>query len=96
MKYPVINGMKECGNCNEVLPLDRFSFTSPRKGHKKGYRSACKKCRSKQVHQKVMERKLEMFPNIYIQCTNESCNYIWDRGRDKWCPKCGHAGESNA
>lgn len=40
IKYPVINGKKECGNCHELKILDEYNKT---KNH---YESKCKKCRS--------------------------------------------------
>lgn len=35
-------GMKRCGRCNEVLPLERFN----RRSGAAGYRSACRSCQS--------------------------------------------------
>lgn len=39
IKYPVINGRKECGSCGEMLPLDQYDKA------RRHYTSACKSCR---------------------------------------------------
>jgi hypothetical protein len=41
LKYPVINGKKECGSCHKLKPLIQFSR------HKNHFRSYCKECNQK-------------------------------------------------
>ena len=41
IKYPIVNGKKECGKCHEFKTLNSFFK------HKNYYRSCCKKCNIK-------------------------------------------------
>lgn len=90
-KYPIIDNHKECGCCHIIFHISLFSKTSNTrnriKGHKVGYRTNCKKCRSDQSYRYQMTKKIEAYPELYLDCENEECNWIFSKRRGK-CPKC--------
>lgn len=91
VKFPIVNNFKECGCCHGVLPISDFSKTSLRKKSsqfvKVGYRTNCKKCRSRYSSRHELEKKIIRYPNRYIDCKNEDCNWIYSK-RLKNCPRC--------
>ncbi len=56
LKYPIVNGKKECGQCHEFKTLDNFSKT------KNYYRPICKKCvnENTKVYYSLPENKQRM------------------------------------
>lgn len=89
-KYPVVDGRKECGACHGVFLVKMFSKQSGiKKGKRYNYgpRTDCKKCRSISSQRYQLEKKIQNYPNQYIDCENEECNWIFRRVR-KECPKC--------
>lgn len=65
---------RECGNCREVKPFDDFGFTP------KGYpRTNCRPCASKLAYNCQQEKRLKLFPHIYMQC--DDCLHIYNPKR---------------
>jgi len=88
-------GKKICGQCGDMLPFSAFSEGDA----KYGLRWACKPCRSSGFTRKQLEKKIELFPNLYVDCDN--CDYINTRTKDfrsiykprelrTHCKRCGH------
>lgn len=77
-------GERECGNCRNILPVDKFSLTSKNSNR---YRTDCKACRSKKSFQSQMEKRLIQFPNRYTECDNDDCCFIYSIKKSH-CPKC--------
>lgn len=91
-KYPIKGDRKECGCCHKVLSLAKFSKTSysPNLGKFTvvGYRTFCNKCRSENSLRYQLEKKIERYPYLYVDCENNDCNWIFNK-RCLKCPKCG-------
>ena len=60
MLYPVINGMKECGVCGKILPIENFTKL---KG--KYYSSKCKEC-ANEYSRKYREKNKLLTANLLI------------------------------
>jgi len=76
--------LKECNGCKEILPFSDFSGSSllgtPR--------SHCKKCRAIKTQNYTREKKIKTFPDLYYDCDNDDCCFIWLKSKGRVCPKC--------
>jgi len=79
--------IRECGCCRVILPFSKFTINP------NGYpRSFCKKCRSESTSRGFQEKKIVAYPDLYQQCVNEDCNWIFSK-RYAFCTRCGSRGE---
>lgn len=84
---------KTCTNCGLYGEVDiYFSRTlgknATRLPTKIGdWHSRCKDCRSKIVGRAMVEKKLELYPHLYVECDGEDCNHIFNRCHAH-CPTC--------
>ena len=67
MLYPVINGMKECGVCGKILPIENFTKL---KG--KYYSSKCKEC-SNEYSRKYREKNKEKIAKQQKKYMDDPC-----------------------
>ena len=59
---------KKCNGCGKVLPIGDFEYAN------NGYRSVCKKCRSKQRTEQRHESRLEGTEGFYVESVEEK---VW-------------------
>lgn len=87
---------KTCTNCGFHGEVDiHFSRTlgkrATRLPTKAGdWHSRCKDCRSKIVGRAALEKKLELFPHLYVECSNDECDHIYNKCHEA-CRRCGTA-----
>jgi RecJ-like exonuclease len=79
---------RHCNNCGFKGDAEKYFGRSNQKRKPtriSDYRSDCKKCRSKKLNRKYIERKAELFPSLYLDC--DVCDHIYNKRHDK-CPQC--------
>lgn len=84
-KYPIINGKKECPECRRVLRVQNFALINRNINNSR--RSTCKRCHSNQNYRRQMEKKIQAWPHLYWDCSDEECNWI-NHIRYKVCNRC--------
>lgn len=77
------NQQRQCGICFDIKPFDKFTFYGIKKDKPRSY---CKICRSSMVNRSILEKKIVIYPHLYIDCNN--CDHIY-RKIYKECNKCG-------
>ena len=79
------NLQRQCGICFAIMPFDNFTMYGAKKNKPRSY---CKKCRSSIVNRSILEKKIIIYPYLYIDCDN--CDHIY-RKINKKCNKCGYS-----
>lgn len=77
-----------CRDCGETKHIDLMK----KSGNKVGFKcqNICKKCNSIRSLNSIYEKKLALFPNLYVQCDNDDCMLICKKKIGiTSCPKCG-------
>lgn len=78
--------MKTCRYCGEGGPTKSFKKNGCSKD---GVDNVHKKCHSKYVYSRILEKKLKLYPKLYSQCDNDDCMHIYRKAISKKCPRCG-------
>jgi len=84
---------KVCTNCGILGQVDKdfsrtFGLRTKRQPkNKSDWHSRCKKCRSAIITRAYLEKKLALFPYLYIECDN--CDHIYNKCHSS-CKKCGN------
>lgn len=80
--------VRHCNNCGFEGDAEKYFGRAngrPVPTRMSDYRSDCKKCRSLKLTRKFLEKRIETFPHLYIDC--DICDHIYNKRR-KECPNC--------
>ncbi len=84
-------GEKKCTRCEEIKPLDEFSYRDKAKGLKKPQCKECDKSIRKDFYEKNKEKVLEGVLRTNKEIIKRNQQFVWDYLKEHPCIVCGES-----